>query len=319
MLGPDVAVPVGYAAAPAIPADLPEIAALMGEADRALYGDTTLGEAFLAGEWARPRFDPATDTLILRDDAGTLVGYADAFDEDTPAVLEGFATVHPGHLGRGLGVLLVAAREGRAAAQATRLGGPVRLRSAVYALDHGARELLAARGYGRVRSFFHMEVDLSEPIAADQNPEGVTVRGFVSGEDDRAAHGTIEAAFAGTWGFHPLTYEEFDERIVGREFEPDLSLMAHHGEAPVGTLLGGVMDDVGWVDMLAVLPEWRGRGIGAGLLSASFVRFRERGLPRALLNVDSENEAGAVRLYERVGMRVRRQWDLYEKEIRGSA
>ncbi len=310
-----MAVPIGYSAAPATPADLPEVAALMGEADRALYGDSTLGQGFLEGEWARTRFDLETDTLILRHRAGTLVGYADAFDEDTPAVLEGFGIVHPEYLGRGLGTLLVEAREGRAAAQAARVGGPVRLRSAIYALDHGARELLAARGYGRVRSFFHMEVDLSEPIAADLSPEGVAVRGFDPGKDEPAAHATIEAAFAGTWGFHPLTYEEFVERIGGREFEPDLSLMAHHEEAPVGTLLGLVMDDLGWVDMLAVLPEWRGRGIGAGLLRAAFVRFRERGLPRAMLNVDSENEAGAVDLYQRVGMRVRRQWDLYEKEL----
>jgi hypothetical protein len=34
-----------------------------------------------------------------------------------------------------------------------------------------------------------------------------------------------------------------------------------------------------------------------------------------MLNVDSENSTGAVRLYERVGMRTVRGWDVYEKLV----
>jgi hypothetical protein len=34
-----------------------------------------------------------------------------------------------------------------------------------------------------------------------------------------------------------------------------------------------------------------------------------------MLNVDSENTTGAVRLYERVGMRTARAWDVYEKHV----
>jgi hypothetical protein len=34
-----------------------------------------------------------------------------------------------------------------------------------------------------------------------------------------------------------------------------------------------------------------------------------------MLNVDSENSTGAVRLYEGVGMRTARAWDVYEKPV----
>ncbi len=47
------------------------------------------------------------------------------------------------------------------------------------------------------------------------------------------------------------------------------------------------------------------------------MEFARRGFSQVMLNVDAGNETGATPLYERVGMRVRRAWDLYEKTLRG--
>lgn len=68
--------------------------------------------------------------------------------------------------------------------------------------------------------------------------------------------------------------------------------------------------DVGWVSILGVRPPWRGRGLGLALLRHA---FREIGRPTVRLGVDAENVSGAVRLYERAGMRVERRFDTYEK------
>jgi ribosomal protein S18 acetylase RimI-like enzyme len=73
------------------------------------------------------------------------------------------------------------------------------------------------------------------------------------------------------------------------------------------------------VGVLGVRRPWRRRGLGLALLHASFREFRARGLPRALLGVDSENTTGATRLYERAGMRVERTSDSYEKVLREGA
>lgn len=73
--------------------------------------------------------------------------------------------------------------------------------------------------------------------------------------------------------------------------------------------------DRGWVAELGVKPAWRGRGIGSAMLRRSFTSFAERGLSRVMLNVHSENPTGAVGVYERVGMRAVRGWDIYEKPL----
>jgi len=49
------------------------------------------------------------------------------------------------------------------------------------------------------------------------------------------------------------------------------------------------------VGELGVLAPWRGRGIASALLGRAFATFASRGLPRVMLNVDSENSTGAVR------------------------
>ena len=43
--------------------------------------------------------------------------------------------------------------------------------------------------------------------------------------------------------------------------------------------------------------------------------FASRGLSRVRLNVDADNPTGAVALYEQVGMRKVRGWDIYEKRF----
>jgi GNAT superfamily N-acetyltransferase len=52
---------------------------------------------------------------------------------------------------------------------------------------------------------------------------------------------------------------------------------------------------------LAVVPGERGRGIGAGLLSALVNHARQQGIGRLSLSVEQDNPA--VRLYERAGFR----------------
>ena len=54
---------------------------------------------------------------------------------------------------------------------------------------------------------------------------------------------------------------------------------------------------------LVVHETWRRRGLGEALLLHVFATFRARGAEAVELKVQSDN-TGAVRLYERAGMRV---------------
>lgn len=64
------------------------------------------------------------------------------------------------------------------------------------------------------------------------------------------------------------------------------------------------------VDSLAVDPAYRGRGIGTALLRKAEERARSMGKRTMSLGVIGEN-AGAIRLYERLGYRTTQTWDGY--------
>jgi ribosomal protein S18 acetylase RimI-like enzyme len=99
----------------------------------------------------------------------------------------------------------------------------------------------------------------------------------------------------------------------------DLSLpvVAWAGPEVAGFSLGYPkrMGDWGWISVLGVAPAWRRQGLGLALLQESFRRIRATGETVAALGVDSENPTGATRLYERAGMRVLWQADVWEKGL----
>ena len=74
--------------------------------------------------------------------------------------------------------------------------------------------------------------------------------------------------------------------------------------------------ELGWVGKLGVRRAWRNRGLGDALLKHAFAAFYADGKKRAGLGVDASSLTGALKLYERAGMRVQRQYNMYEKEFR---
>jgi mycothiol synthase len=148
-----------------------------------------------------------------------------------------------------------------------------------------------------------------EPAAP---PPGISIGPIEIGEE-REVHRTIEDAFDGTFGWTEQTFDDFrHDTLEAATFDPELMLVAREGGAVVGVLHGIATEREGHVSVVAVRLGSRGRGIGEALMRRSFWEFARRGLDRVWLNVDSENEAGAVRLYERVGMRPRRRWIVFE-------
>jgi GNAT superfamily N-acetyltransferase len=89
----------------------------------------------------------------------------------------------------------------------------------------------------------------------------------------------------------------------------DTALVAEAGEGPVGAVWyrffteaehgDGYVDDETPELAIAVVEEWRGRGVGGALLRAIHDRARQQGLARVALSVDPDNPA--KRLYERTG------------------
>jgi mycothiol synthase len=182
--------------------------------------------------------------------------------------------------------------------------------------DEAAQRMVEAAGFTEVRRHYTMLADVagSEPSAED--PDGISIRTCTE-EDAEVVHRLINETFAEHWGFTPISYETWRKQAYERaDTHLDMWFLALEGDEPVGVLVGRPMDDMGWVADLGVRKRWRKRGIASALLKRSFADFKRRGFHKIGLGVDASNETGAVRLYERVGMKASRVYLTYEKVYR---
>lgn len=102
----------------------------------------------------------------------------------------------------------------------------------------------------------------------------------------------------------------------GTFFAPAAFVAWDHAErALCGISLASlVSDDVGHITQICVAPQHQGKGIGYELLRRSLVAFAAHGCRSVSLTVTSANQS-AIRLYERMGFRTRREFSAYVWEI----
>ena len=296
--------------------DVPGIAAVTNGLMVSLYGRPEMSEAEVRLMFEAADFDPAEDAVVAVEDDGAIVGYGDVADPSG----EGrsiwiVVDVLPGSDEAVRGALLDAMEEKARPRQAPGGGAKVYLPSR----DEATASLLAERGYEVTRHSFRMEADLRPEPEPPVWPDGIAVRTFRPGSDDEAVYEAQEETFADQYEAHPQTYEDWRHWSFREPFDADLWFLAEDGGELAGILLArgerGGDDTLGWISVLGVRRPWRRRGLGRALLLHAFGELRRRGKPRAGLGVDGESPTGAVRLYERAGMRVVRRNDHWEKDL----
>jgi mycothiol synthase len=300
-------------------ADADEMLALANACDVAAVGapDVTAGE--IQAWFDSPFTKPDVDGWIVREASGRLVGGAYIASSYGGRSDIGLVYVRPQAdpaLYRPLVDLLVQ-RSGERAAEAGRADHNLVVwctnepRLARTAAEVGARK---ARTYAVMRR----ELDGSE--GAVPVPEGVTISG-IDYEDEgrmREFHAVYLASFEGHYNFNPSTYEAWRAHVAAAANTPyDQWLIATVDGAIVGVMQAGDVsaDGGGLIWILGVLKEFRGRGIAKALLDQAFAVFRAHGLVRAGLGVDVDNDTGAYRLYESLGMRVLHTADAWELTV----
>ncbi|MFB4317521.1 mycothiol synthase [Actinomadura sp. 21ATH] len=257
-----------------------------------------LAEAATAADGVGPLSEHALLRLrngghgLTAADAGAVVAYAhlDPAIADESAAAE--LVVHPAHRRRGHGRALLRAAVAEAA-------GPLR----VWA--HGdlpaAAGLAAAEGMERVRALFQLRRPAAEPLPDLTVADGVRLRAFVPGQDERAWLDVNARAFAdhpeqGAW-----TLEDVRAREAEPWFDPEGFFLAEKDGKVVGFHWTKTHPDgAGEVYVVGVDPSAQGLGLGRTLTLAGLHHLRGRGVPYILLYVDESNTA-AVRLYESLG------------------
>jgi mycothiol synthase len=293
--------------------DVPALAAFFRETQVA-YGSTgPSGEDEIRHELTSGLIDREADArLALRD--GRIVGAGEVWDQTRRGerVFIGIRA-HPRE--RAVYATLLDWAEARGAERATARPGV--LRAWRDSDDEELEEELTARGFGLIRHFFRMQIDLDREPPPTVWPDGIALRTFRPG-DERPIYDAVVDAFADHWDFVPMPYEDWLR--FGPDsptFDPELQLLAADGDEIAGVALCQAerRPDTGHVGILGVRPRWRRRGLALALLLHAFREFRRRGRPRADLGVDAENTTGAVRLYERAGMRPVHRMDTYERKL----
>jgi mycothiol synthase len=214
--------------------------------------------------------------------------------------------------GRGLGTQIVERGEAFARAE-----GVQRVHAAAPEPDAAARALFESRGYREVRRFYEMAIELTEEPAQPVLPAGLVVDELRDDEYE-AFYEALNEAFAEHWEWHPQPYEEWLERRQGQhrdEHGPVWFVVRDGDELAAVTRNDADVAGGGYVGAIGVRPAWRGQGLGKALLQRTFAEFWRRGTTRVTLDVDSQNETGAVALYERVGMHVDTCGVAFEKPL----
>jgi len=155
-----------------------------------------------------------------------------------------------------------------------------------------------------------MGIDLPPEIPAPAWPEGVEVRTFRE-EDAHEVKDLLDLAYEEEFHHTPATFENWRRFMLDDPmFDPEAWFLA----VADGQIVAAALNwDEGYVKDLVVRPDWRGRGLGKALMLQTFGEFSRRGLTRVTLKTDSNNPTGAWRLYERVGMKTERTYEIFEK------
>ena len=280
----------------------------------------------------RDKFNPYTD-MVLVEVGGDLVGFSEVtWRRDLEENWLGWHTAYllPEWRCKGIGRAMLDWNENRiteiAVAQESKVNGGSYFQ--VFSQDTavGRNALIEQAGYAPVRFFYSMQRVELQDLPEALLPAGVRVRP-VEPEQLRAIWDAKNEAFRDHWGYGQRSEGDYAHWL--EDPYNDLSLWRvawardedGREERVVGMALNFIYPEDntrfgflrGEVGTLGVLRPWRERGLGRALLVRSMQALRERGMTEVVLEVDTDNLTGALRLYEDVGFRTLSQDAIYRK------
>jgi GNAT superfamily N-acetyltransferase len=184
--------------------------------------------------------------------------------------------------------------------------------------DPALREALESAGMHVIRTYWLMKRPLTPSDHVQHSKPGASIR-IVSGDEDMKTWWSLhQDAFSKHFGFAPRPMELWIEQVQeSSTMDPEACFILEFEREPAGFVqlananyhLNG-----GYVDAIGVAHKFQGKGLGQSLLQHAINFSIEQGREFIELNVDTGNESGALRLYEKLGFKPNSSWQQYENK-----
>ena len=250
----------------------------------------------------------STDTQIALTPSGKVAaaGFIYLFqspEKSMTGLLEG--AVGFAHRRQGLGRHLLSWQVERARQKSQQIAHnvPLTLRGNCTADNTGCIHLFEDHGFVGLVTQCQMRFDLSNPIPSRSLPAGVTLEPYLHERNEQVRQ-VFNRAFIGHW-IGELSPEKWKDRFISTpQFRPELTTLAAVDNQLVGFYLSEVFDDnpnTAWLEIVGVLPEWRGKGLGTALTTHAINTYKKAGFESCCLSVDEENITKAKQIYVNIG------------------
>lgn len=122
----------------------------------------------------------------------------------------------------------------------------------------------------------------------------------------RPCRKTDRDAVIGLWhacGLIVPQNDPFKDIDLKLQFQPDLFLVGRCADRLIATVMAGYEGHRGWINYLAVQPDFRRQGIGRLMVGAAEDKLRRLGCPKINLQVRRTN-TDVIEFYRRLGFSV---------------
>ncbi len=273
-----------------------------------------------------PAMNVATDAFLV-EQTGSVIAYQTI--RRVPEADGAIRYAHHGFVlpewkGRGIGRAMIRHSENvlRAVAAKDSPAAPKFLQTFVQSVQTELIHLLEQEGYAPTRYFYEMLRPHLENIPPYELPQEIQVRP-AQPEHYRAIWDAMLEAFQEHWGEEDHTDQDFERWLKRPHCDPTLWHIAWDSNRVVSMVINQIDSTAnaqykrqrGFTEEIATLKAYRGRGIAQALIARGLRQFVERGMTEAALDVDADNETGALRLYEKLGYQPIKTFIAYRKAL----
>ncbi|MSO34779.1 MAG: GNAT family N-acetyltransferase [Candidatus Nanopelagicaceae bacterium] len=182
--------------------------------------------------------------------------------------------------------------------------------------DLGYIQALTNRGFNLLRTYHGLKAEITNH-PYPQLESGLEMR-LINEDEKKIWWATHQDSFSKHFGFAPRPFEEW-KAMIDKAVGIDLNarwVLYLKGQAVGFIECSDIKKDVGagFVDGIGVIQSQQGNGYGELMLRWAFAYYSSIARSALELNVDTGNESGALRLYEKLGFKANSSWQHFENK-----